>query len=210
MPACVTEEAALWPVPWPHLGLLCPYGHTDMASAPTHQFTSPPFSLHSPTPQRRPVSSVHPPGRPPAVRGPTPGPPLIPVPVGPASFSAPPIPSRPGPHSYPPQAQPRRQHPQPSPRPRAAGAPAGPYEAALVSPPLVSAGRAGTTLPGARVAPAAQRSAARPVPFTLPPPKPWEGGGNRAEGAERGGEEDRPAGRGEGGGGSGRRRWWRW
>lgn len=120
------------------------------------------------------------------------------------------IPSRPGPHSYPPQAQPRRQHPQPSPRPRAAGAPAGPYEAALVSPPLVSAGRAGTTLPGARVAPAAQRSAARPVPFTLPPPKPWEGGGNRAEGAERGGEEDRPAGRGEGGGGSGRRRWWRW
>ncbi|MXQ83998.1 hypothetical protein E5288_WYG002323 [Bos mutus] len=55
-------------------------------------------SSHSPTPQRRPVSSVHPPGRPPAVRGPTPGPPLIPVPVGPASFSAPPIPSRPGPH----------------------------------------------------------------------------------------------------------------
>ncbi|EGV96183.1 Dynamin [Cricetulus griseus] len=55
---------------------------------------------HSPTPQRRPVSSVHPPGRPPAVRGPTPGPPLIPVPVGPAaSFSAPPIPSRPGPQS---------------------------------------------------------------------------------------------------------------
>lgn len=120
------------------------------------------------------------------------------------------IPSRPGPHSYPPQAQPRRQHPQPSPRPRAAGAPVGPYEAALASPPLVSAGRAGTTLPGARVAPAAQRSAARPVPFTLPPPKPWEGGGNRAEGAERGGEEDRPAGRGEGGGGSGRRRWWWW
>uniref|UniRef100_A0AC11B5M0 Dynamin 2 n=1 Tax=Ovis aries TaxID=9940 RepID=A0AC11B5M0_SHEEP len=55
-------------------------------------------SSHSPTPQRRPVSSVHPPGRPPAVRGPTPGPPLIPVPVGPATFSAPPIPSRPGPH----------------------------------------------------------------------------------------------------------------
>ncbi|XP_020758055.1 dynamin-2 isoform X9 [Moschus berezovskii] len=55
-------------------------------------------SSHSPTPQRRPVSSVHPPGRPPAVRGPTPGPPLIPVPVGAASFSAPPIPSRPGPH----------------------------------------------------------------------------------------------------------------
>nr|XP_027811151.1 dynamin-2 isoform X13 [Marmota flaviventris] len=57
-------------------------------------------SSHSPTPQRRPVSSVHPPGRPPAVRGPTPGPPLIPVPVGVAgSFSAPPIPSRPGPQS---------------------------------------------------------------------------------------------------------------
>ncbi|XP_049981470.1 dynamin-2 [Alexandromys fortis] len=57
-------------------------------------------SGHSPTPQRRPVSSVHPPGRPPAVRGPTPGPPLIPVPVGPAaSFSAPPIPSRPGPQN---------------------------------------------------------------------------------------------------------------
>ncbi|KAB1259862.1 Dynamin-2 [Camelus dromedarius] len=56
-------------------------------------------SSHSPTPQRRPLSSVHPPGRPPAVRGPTPGPPLIPVPVGAAaSFSAPPIPSRPGPH----------------------------------------------------------------------------------------------------------------
>ncbi|XP_017718742.1 PREDICTED: dynamin-2 isoform X8 [Rhinopithecus bieti] len=57
-------------------------------------------SSHSPTPQRRPVSSIHPPGRPPAVRGPTPGPPLIPVPVGAAaSFSAPPIPSRPGPQS---------------------------------------------------------------------------------------------------------------
>lgn len=56
--------------------------------------------LHSPTPQRRPMSSVHPPGRPPAVRGPTPGPPLIPVPVGAAaSFAAPPIPSRPGPQS---------------------------------------------------------------------------------------------------------------
>ncbi|KAM5237551.1 dynamin-2 isoform 6-T6 [Ctenodactylus gundi] len=57
-------------------------------------------SSHSPTPQRRPVASVHPPGRPPAVRGPTPGPPLVPVPVGAAaSFSAPPIPSRPGPQS---------------------------------------------------------------------------------------------------------------
>ncbi|XP_045709283.1 dynamin-2 isoform X13 [Phyllostomus hastatus] len=55
---------------------------------------------HSPTPQRRPLSSVHPPSRPPAVRGSTPGPPLIPVPVGAAtSFSAPPIPSRPGPQS---------------------------------------------------------------------------------------------------------------
>ncbi|GAB5567732.1 dynamin-2 isoform X5 [Prionailurus iriomotensis] len=54
-------------------------------------------SSHSPTPQRRPISSVHPPGRPPAVRGPTPGPPLIPMPA--ASFAAPPIPSRPGPQS---------------------------------------------------------------------------------------------------------------
>uniref|UniRef100_A0A8C6J4Z4 Dynamin-2 n=1 Tax=Melopsittacus undulatus TaxID=13146 RepID=A0A8C6J4Z4_MELUD len=60
---------------------------------------------HSPPPQRRP-SSILPPGRPPAVRGPTPGPPLIPIPVGALSSSssssssssaAPPIPSRPGP-----------------------------------------------------------------------------------------------------------------
>uniref|UniRef100_A0A452VLQ3 Dynamin-2 n=1 Tax=Ursus maritimus TaxID=29073 RepID=A0A452VLQ3_URSMA len=90
---------------------------------------------HSPTPQRRPMSSVHPPGRPPAVRGPTPGPPLIPVPVGAAaSFAAPPIPSRPGPQSVfansdpfsaPPQipsrplslASPRAPQPLPSPRP---------------------------------------------------------------------------------------------
>ncbi|XP_074194279.1 dynamin-2 isoform X7 [Rhinolophus sinicus] len=57
-------------------------------------------SSHSPTLQRRPMSSVHPPGRPPAVRGPTPGPPMMPVPVGvAASLSAPPIPSRPGPQS---------------------------------------------------------------------------------------------------------------
>ncbi|KAM9100190.1 dynamin-2 isoform X4 [Sarcophilus harrisii] len=57
-------------------------------------------SRHSPTPQHRPSASVPPPGRPPAVRGPTPGPPLIPVPVGvAASFVAPPIPSRPGPQN---------------------------------------------------------------------------------------------------------------
>ncbi|MEE6517882.1 hypothetical protein FKM82_028424 [Ascaphus truei] len=47
--------------------------------------------------QRRPVSTVLPPGRPPAVRGPTPGPPLLPVPAGGSTFVAPPIPSRPGP-----------------------------------------------------------------------------------------------------------------
>ncbi|KAM9612424.1 dynamin-2 isoform 5-T5 [Morphnus guianensis] len=55
-------------------------------------------SGHSPPPQRR--SAVLPPGRPPAVRGPTPGPPLIPIPAGgPSSFAAPPIPSRPGPQN---------------------------------------------------------------------------------------------------------------
>uniref|UniRef100_A0A6I8RRB7 Dynamin-2 n=1 Tax=Xenopus tropicalis TaxID=8364 RepID=A0A6I8RRB7_XENTR len=54
-------------------------------------------SGHSPTVQRRPVSTVLPPSRPPAVRGPTPGPPLIPVPAGGSAFIAPPIPSRPGP-----------------------------------------------------------------------------------------------------------------
>ncbi|NXW25749.1 DYN2 protein, partial [Circaetus pectoralis] len=54
--------------------------------------------LRSPPPQRR--SAVLPPGRPPAVRGPTPGPPLIPIPAGgPSSFAAPPIPSRPGPQN---------------------------------------------------------------------------------------------------------------
>ncbi|KAG9470785.1 hypothetical protein GDO78_016724 [Eleutherodactylus coqui] len=52
-------------------------------------------SGHSPTVQRRPVSTIMPPSRPPAVRGPTPGPPLIPVPVGGVTY--PPIPSRPGP-----------------------------------------------------------------------------------------------------------------
>ncbi|XP_053147772.1 dynamin-2 isoform X3 [Hemicordylus capensis] len=57
-------------------------------------------SGHSPTPQRRPPSNVLPPGRPPAVRGPMPGPPLIPVPAaGSSSFVAPPIPLRPGPQS---------------------------------------------------------------------------------------------------------------
>ncbi|XP_059495841.1 dynamin-3 isoform X4 [Stegostoma tigrinum] len=50
---------------------------------------------HSPTPQRRPHSAVGPPGRPPGVRGSTPGPMLIPTPVG--GFGAPPIPSRPVP-----------------------------------------------------------------------------------------------------------------
>lgn len=60
-----------------------------------------PFSfLYSPTSQRRPPSTVLPPGRPPAVRGPMPGPPLIPVPAaGSSSFVAPPIPSRPVPQS---------------------------------------------------------------------------------------------------------------
>lgn len=54
--------------------------------------------FRSPPPQRR--SAVLPPGRPPAVRGPTPGPPLIPIPAGgPSSFAAPPIPSRPGPQN---------------------------------------------------------------------------------------------------------------
>ncbi|KAM9313069.1 dynamin-2 [Gastrophryne carolinensis] len=52
-------------------------------------------SGHSPTAQRKPVSTFMPPSRPPAVRGPTPGPPLIPVPVGGSAY--PPIPSRPGP-----------------------------------------------------------------------------------------------------------------
>ncbi|XP_034648323.1 dynamin-2 isoform X10 [Trachemys scripta elegans] len=57
-------------------------------------------SRYSPTPQRRPTSTVLPPGRPPAVRGPTPGPPLIPAPAGSlSSFVAPPIPSRPGPQN---------------------------------------------------------------------------------------------------------------
>ncbi|XP_068130441.1 dynamin-2 isoform X1 [Hyperolius riggenbachi] len=49
----------------------------------------------SPPAQRRPVSNIMPPSRPPAVRGPTPGPPLIPVPATGAAY--PPIPSRPGP-----------------------------------------------------------------------------------------------------------------
>ncbi|XP_075715114.1 dynamin-2 isoform X2 [Rhinoderma darwinii] len=52
-------------------------------------------SGHSPNVQRRPVSTILPPSRPPAVRGPTPGPPLIPMPAGGAAY--PPIPSRPGP-----------------------------------------------------------------------------------------------------------------
>ncbi|XP_077118113.1 dynamin-2 isoform X4 [Ranitomeya variabilis] len=52
-------------------------------------------SGHSPNVQRRPVSTIMPPSRPPAVRGPTPGPPLIPIPAGGNLY--PPIPSRPGP-----------------------------------------------------------------------------------------------------------------
>ncbi|XP_075772242.1 dynamin-2 isoform X4 [Pelodiscus sinensis] len=58
-------------------------------------------SGHSPPPQRRPTSAVLPPGRPPAVRGPTPGPPLIVTPAGgvSSSFVAPPIPLRPGPQN---------------------------------------------------------------------------------------------------------------
>ncbi|XP_051245372.1 dynamin-3 isoform X2 [Dicentrarchus labrax] len=56
----------------------------------------------SPTPQRRPPpSAAPPPSRPPAVRGPTPGPPMNPSPAFPLNpspaFGAPPIPSRPGP-----------------------------------------------------------------------------------------------------------------
>ncbi|KAG7491260.1 hypothetical protein MATL_G00001220 [Megalops atlanticus] len=46
----------------------------------------------SPTPQHR-STAAPPPSRPPAVRGPTPGPPLNPSPA----FGAPPVPSRPGP-----------------------------------------------------------------------------------------------------------------
>ncbi|XP_072005642.1 dynamin-2 isoform X4 [Engystomops pustulosus] len=51
-------------------------------------------SGHSPTVQRRPAATIMPPSRPPAVRGPTPGPPLIPLPAGGSAY--PPIPSRPG------------------------------------------------------------------------------------------------------------------
>ncbi|XP_047215887.1 dynamin-2-like isoform X1 [Girardinichthys multiradiatus] len=54
----------------------------------------------SPTPQRKPApASSQPPSRPPAVRGPTPGPPMNPSPAFNTSpaFGAPPIPSRPGP-----------------------------------------------------------------------------------------------------------------
>lgn len=75
--------------------------------------------------------------------------------------------------------------PRPGPRLLAARQPAGPYEAALASPPHVSADRAGTTLPGARVPPTAPRSAAGPVPFTPQPPEPREGGGSKAEGVEK-------------------------
>lgn len=91
-----------WPCCSPRVPCRGEPGRPQLAGAgrwrpPTHHSPAP----RSPTPQRRPVSSAHPPGRPPAVRGPTPGPPLIPVPVGAAaSFSAPPIPSRPGPQVF--------------------------------------------------------------------------------------------------------------
>ncbi|KAG8523197.1 Dynamin-2 [Galemys pyrenaicus] len=80
-----------------------PVDDTWLQNTSSHRSHRFPLSLcisghnHGPNPQRRPISSVHPPGRPPAVRGPTPGPPLTPIPA--ASFSAPPIPSRPGPPS---------------------------------------------------------------------------------------------------------------
>uniref|UniRef100_A0A8B9QHI3 Dynamin-2 n=1 Tax=Apteryx owenii TaxID=8824 RepID=A0A8B9QHI3_APTOW len=70
-----------------------PVDDTWLQTSSGHRYAGPP-------PQRRPVSAVLPPGRPPAVRGPTPGPPLIPIPAGgPSSFAAPPIPSRPGPQN---------------------------------------------------------------------------------------------------------------
>ncbi|XP_043938270.1 dynamin-2 [Protopterus annectens] len=50
---------------------------------------------HSPPSNRRHNPSALPPNRPPAVRGATPGPPLIPTPA--TGFGVPPIPSRPGP-----------------------------------------------------------------------------------------------------------------
>lgn len=52
-------------------------------------------SGHSPPSSRRPNPSALPPNRPPAVRGATPGPPLVPTPA--TGFGVPPIPSRPGP-----------------------------------------------------------------------------------------------------------------
>lgn len=56
-------------------------------------FDTPLSVIHSPTPQRKPVSVAPLPNRPPAVRGSTPGPP----PLNPSpAFGAPPIPSRPG------------------------------------------------------------------------------------------------------------------
>ena len=36
MPACVTEEAALWPVPWPHRGLLRPHPCGQCTRPPVH------------------------------------------------------------------------------------------------------------------------------------------------------------------------------
>ncbi|XP_072104410.1 dynamin-2 isoform X3 [Mobula birostris] len=56
---------------------------------------SAPSAGHSPKLQRRPHPAAGPPNRPPGVRGPTPGPPLILTPV--QAFGAPPIPSRPAP-----------------------------------------------------------------------------------------------------------------
>lgn len=89
MPACVTEEATLWPVPWPPLGLLCPHPCGRCACPPLHLTPLSP-QPHSAAPGLYPVCTPRPA---PSSEGPTPGPPLIPVPVGPATFSAPPIPS---------------------------------------------------------------------------------------------------------------------
>lgn len=98
LPRTRRSLASPWVVAGAHPLQRRPYWRDWCSCSPSPAHTLSFF--HSPTPQRRPMSSVHPPGRPPAVRGPTPGPPMMPVPVGvAASFSAPPIPSRPGPQS---------------------------------------------------------------------------------------------------------------
>lgn len=66
---------------------------------------------------------------------------------------------------------------------RAVRPPSGPSKAAFPSPHVSAAAAGTTTLSDVRVPPAAQSSAAGPVPFTPPPPKPREGGGSGAEGA---------------------------